>query len=189
MQALRSVPAFLFGFLILMMFWLAHRKWSIRYGLDTTTANLLSLALVFIILIYVYPLRAMAQSAVSAITGGWLLPTFQITSLQQLREMFAIYGIGFLVANLCIAGLYVHAFKQRDVIGLSEQEIHLTRDEIWTWLLLGAAGLLSATLALSLPGKLVGLAGWLYFSLIIVMPLWHRWRHQAFLAAFPGTQD
>jgi len=67
--ALRSVPAFLFAFSILAMFWIAHRNWSIRYGLDTTFAILVSLALIFVLLVYVCPLRAMATATISGVTN------------------------------------------------------------------------------------------------------------------------
>jgi uncharacterized membrane protein len=57
--ALKGVPAFLASFSIVMLFWLSHRQWSQRYGMTDTVSTFLSLGKVFVILVYVYPLKLM----------------------------------------------------------------------------------------------------------------------------------
>ena len=78
--ALRFIPAFLASFALLMMFWFAHRSWSRRYGLDTTGASLISMFLVFVLLVYVFPLRAMASAALS-------FTPFTLFTLSRLRRI------------------------------------------------------------------------------------------------------
>ena len=39
LQALRRVPAFAASFAILVVIWLAHRRWSQRFGLDDTIST------------------------------------------------------------------------------------------------------------------------------------------------------
>ncbi len=169
--ALRATPAFLAGFLVLTMFWLAHRNWSNRYGLDTTFATLISMALIFLILVYVYPLRAMASAAVAAATNGWLPTSFTIDSVGQLKGLFRIYGTGFILCNLCIAALNLHAYQHRVRLGLSAEEVFLTRTEIGVWCLVGSMGVISICLTFVLPPRWVGLCGWSYASLAIIMPV------------------
>ena len=183
--ALRSVPAFLFAFLILAMFWIGHRNWSIRYGLDTTFAMLVSLALVFVLLVYVYPLRAMATAAVSAITAGWLPTEFRIDSFTDLRGLFAIYGTGFFVSNFCLVLLYWHASQRAEALSLTPEERLLTKHEVSAWLIVGGFGLLSLVLALTLPDRLVGAAGWVYAGLAVVMPIFGHLTSKQFAARFP----
>ncbi len=55
--ALKSIPAFAVSFAMIAMFWSAHARWSRRYGLDDRASTVLSLVLVFLVMIYVYPLR------------------------------------------------------------------------------------------------------------------------------------
>ncbi|MEO0574732.1 MAG: TMEM175 family protein [Pseudomonadota bacterium] len=172
--ALRATPAFLFGFLILMMFWVAHRNWSKRYGMDTTAATLISLALVFVILVYVYPLRSMATAAVSAMTNGWLPSSFSISTEAQARGLFRIYGVGFIICNVCITALNVHAYQYRDRLQLSDEEVFLTRTEIVAWLLVGSVGLLSVLLTYVVPVKRIGVCGWSYAILGVVMPVFGK---------------
>ena len=168
--ALKSIPAFLFGFAVLMMFWVAHRNWSKHYGLDTTFSVLVSMALIFIIMIYVYPLRAMATAAISAMTNGWLPTSFQITSEAEALGLFRIYGIGFMACNACLVLLFAHALKKADELQLSDEERFMTRFELLTWLVTGGFGLLSVLLTLFVKGPWIAACGWVYAGLGIVMP-------------------
>ena len=184
-EALKAVPAFLFGFLILAMFWVAHRNWSMRYGLDTTFASLVSLALIFILLVYVYPLRAMATAAVRGITNGWVPSQFSIQTVGQARGLFVIYGIGFAVSNLCLIALFGHALRQADRIRLTPEERFLTWGEVAAWSIVGGVGLLSIVLAVTLPERLLGMAGWCYGLLAVVMPVFGVVMSRRFEARFP----
>ena len=167
--ALKSVPAFLASFAIVTMFWLAHRTWSKRYGLDSTFSTLASLALVFVILVYVYPLRTMMAAAFSRITGGWAPSTFEIASADDARMFFVIYGAGFVMCCLLVAVLNIHAYRQRTMLGLSSLETHIAVSEYLAWIIVGGVGLLSMLLAIALPERLIPLAGWAYGVLPFVM--------------------
>ena len=189
MIALRAVPAFLFGFCILAMFWIAHRNWSIRFGLDTTFATLISLALVFILLVYVYPLRAMATAAVSALTNGWLPTEFYIDNVNEVRGLFAIYGVGFFVSNLCLVSLNWHALRCASRLALTSEERLLTKYEVLARSIVGSSGLVSMILAMALPDRLVGLAGWSYMGLAVVMPIFGFFTTRQFSARFPDADS
>ena len=157
-----------FGLIVLL--WLAHRNWSKRYGLDTTYSTLLSLALVFIVMVYVFPLRAMSSAAVSAMTRGWVPSDFSMTSVEEVRGLFTIYGLGFFIACVVLILLYLHAYRLRAMLELDERETYLTRAEMYAWSIVGGVALISVLLAQTLPDYYVGAAGWLYMSLSIVMP-------------------
>lgn len=185
--ALRAVPAFLFAFCILAMFWVAHRNWSMRFGLDTTFATLVSLALIFVLLVYVYPLRAMATAAMSTLTNGWLPSEFYVDNVSKIRGLFAIYGIGFFVSNLCLVALNWHALRRADDLSLTPEEQLLTRYEVLAWAIVGGSGLISLILAVTLPDRLVGLAGWMYMGLAVVMPTFGFVTSRHFLVRFPDA--
>ncbi|MEM7001771.1 MAG: TMEM175 family protein [Pseudomonadota bacterium] len=186
--ALQAVPAFLFSFSILAMFWIAHRHWSLRFGLDTTFATVVSLALIFVLLVYVYPLRAMTTAAVSAMTNSWVPSEFHIDHVEQVRGLFIVFGIGFFVSNLCLVLLNWHALRRANFLRLTAQELLLTRYEVLAWLIVGGVGLLSLVLALILPDQLVGLGGWVYMGLALVMPVFGVVTSRHFAARFPGVE-
>jgi uncharacterized membrane protein len=185
--ALRAVPAFLFAFCILAMFWIAHRNWSTRFGLDTAFATVVSLALIFVLLVYVYPLRAMATAAMSALTNGWLPTEFYIDRVGKVRGLFAIYAIGFFISNLCIVLLNWHALRHADRLALTPEERLLTQHEVLAWSIVGSSGAASLVLAATLPDRLVGLAGWIYMGLAVVMPTFGFVTSRRFSSRFPGA--
>ncbi|MEO0364149.1 MAG: TMEM175 family protein [Pseudomonadota bacterium] len=173
--ALRLTPAFLASFVLLMMFWFAHRSWSRRYGLDGTAAALISMALVFVLLVYVFPLRSIASAALARMTGGWVPLELKITDEGEARGLFVIYAVGFMLASYCMAALYYYAYRVRDSLGLSGAESYLTYMDVFSWVIVGSAGIVSMLLAIFIPGEWLGLAGWSYALLGIIMPL-YGWR-------------
>ena len=62
-HAMQQVPAFGLCFASLAFFWYAHYTWSRRFGLEDTPSTVLSLLLIFVILIFVYPLKAVYAGA------------------------------------------------------------------------------------------------------------------------------
>ena len=169
-QALESIPAFLASFLQLMMFWLGHRSWSRRYGLDDLTSVALSLALVAGILVLVYPLRVMFTAAISHISDGAVSGSFEVT-LEQIGNVFAIYGLGFGVLCGIIALLHAHAFRRRTVLSLNEYEQVQTLWDVYAWCILSSCGFIALMLSQVLQGEDVVYAGWIYSLLAILMPL------------------
>lgn len=170
LQALRGVPAFLASFAIIVMLWVAHHQWSRAYDLEDSVSLLISLALVFVVMVYVYPLRAMMSVAMNAITGGWAPSGFQINSLEQVRGLFTVYGIGFAASTTCIVLLYVRAWRCAAKLDLSPFERVTARNEALVWTLVASMGVISIVLALTLPGRLVGFAGWVYSLLAFMTP-------------------
>ena len=67
-QALLRVPTFVVCFVLLGMFWLAHNRWSRRFGLENAYTTTLSLALVLVVLVFVYPLRMVISAFLGTIT-------------------------------------------------------------------------------------------------------------------------
>jgi uncharacterized membrane protein len=176
-KALKGVPAFALCFTQIALFWHAHVTWTRRYGLDDVPSMLLSLTLVFLILIYVYPLKLMFGTFFSWITSGWIPWPMKVSSFQDIVDMFVIYGIAFATLSLCMLGLYGHAFRRRRELGLSLDEAVATRGEIalWTWgMIVGGLSVLAALLMPSDPSFwLSGLPGLMYF-LMNLTPLVSR---------------
>lgn len=164
--ALLGTPAFAASFALIALFWWTHQTWSRRYGLDDGTAVFLSLVLVAIVLVYVYPLRMLFASFFAWITQDALAAGFRITSLDDVRTMFLVYAAGWIALCLVVVALNAHAWRRRDALALSLDERVHTRGEIARWLFAAALGLLSAAMAMALPLTvpkwLVGMPGMVY---------------------------
>ena len=63
------VPGYLFAFAILANFWHAHVRWSERDGRATGLTTLATLWLIFLILVFVFPLRELTYMATDGIFG------------------------------------------------------------------------------------------------------------------------
>ena len=170
----KGIPAFGVSFVILFMFWFSHHTWSQRYGLDDTATIWLSAILVFIVMVYVYPLKMVANAALTQLFG--LDGGLQVGSAEEIYMLFVIYGAGFVGMALIIMLLYMHAYRLRHKIGLNAIERHVTLSEIRNSGVLVLVGGVSITLALTLPrdtpnALVIGLPGWSYMTLAIITPL------------------
>ena len=169
LDALKRVPAFVASFAMVMWFWIRHRRWSQRYGLENSKTILLSVGLMLVVMIYVYPLRMTFESFFSAISGGFLPSDFKIESADDIRGILTFYSIGFLALSLIFHQLYHATIRSADQLSLSEIEVRMTRVNMQVWMIVAGFATLSALLALILPAGWVPLAGYMYFLLAPVM--------------------
>ncbi len=169
-DALWQIPAFLASFLQLVMFWLGHRAWSRRYGMDDAVSIWLSLALVAGVLVIVFPLRVIFGAALHTMTGGIVPATFRI-GLSEVPTLFAVYGLAFGTLSLIIALLFAHARRRAEDLRLSPVERLDVRSNLGAWLILAATGFVSSLIAAFASGPVIYIVPWSYALLSIVMPL------------------
>ena len=164
-DAAKRIPGFAMSFATLMMFWLQHRRWSRRYGLENLNTLLVSLVLIFVMMVYVYPLRILFEGMFASLSGGYFPTSFVIRSYEELRYMFLFYSAGFLALSVLVAQLYREAARNTEPLGLNELERRKTIIDLRTWAIFAALGLVSIVLALTLPDRLIQLSGYIYFAL------------------------
>lgn len=141
--ALKGVPAFAASFALLAMLWWSHAQWSRRYGLRDGYSTWLSLLLVFLVLVYVYPLRLMFASFFSWISGGWLSGEFGIRDARDLAILFGAYAIAWTTLGMTMLALYRHAWRRRDAIGLGADERIALRASMAAQAMIPATGVLA----------------------------------------------
>ena len=173
--AMKQIPAFAASFANIMWFWYAHHVWSRRFGLDDTKSVLLSLVLVFVVLIFVYPLKAIYSGAIDFFSGGYFDSYFGMDSVEDLRSMFVIFGTAYVSLAAMVALLYRHALHVHEQLSLNATEVFDTKTDMLTWVYIVAVAFGSIVLALALPQGLIPVAGMWYAVLGIVMP-WHSMR-------------
>jgi len=153
LRALHGVPTFAACFLLLARVWLSHRNWSRHYDLEDATGITLSLALVFVVLVYVYPLRILFAEMFIGLSRGMLSDgsVAVMRSVEELRGAYTVFGLGLVALSSIFALLYRHALWQGDAIGLSAAERLYTRMRIAGWLDQIVLGCISVALATWLP--------------------------------------
>lgn len=153
--ALARIPAFIFGFALIALFWSAHRTWSTLTPVRTGWTTLLSLAVVFAVLVFVFPLRLLAETATHFMSGGTLPGGGLMSSLADLRWTYVIYGVAFAVLAGLNALLFAHAAR---ALKGDASAYRKARQWTGTWSVATATGVLSALIAAT---PLLGAAPWL----------------------------
>jgi uncharacterized membrane protein len=138
--AMAEVPAFAIGFAIIAMFWFAHVRWRHYRGEGGWLSVVLTVLLVFLVLIYVQPLRAMARSF-SSFLGGAGTP-FE----GAVGDLFFVYGLGFIAMAATTCGLFIEVRRSPTIDAEARSS---ARGEAMIWLILVATGLVSILMTFS----------------------------------------
>lgn len=166
---MKALPAFALSFTLLVMVWYFHFIQFRRYGIEDFTTTFLTLLLLFVALIYVYPLKLMwgflllwtTSDLDTAVTQFGLGP-------EAAGNLLAIYGAGVVAMYVLLAFMAAHSLKLRDELELNEVEVVLARGLIATHCIQAGVGTVSVLMALLIPSPWQGLAGFAYFLLPIV---------------------
>jgi uncharacterized membrane protein len=172
LAAFKNVPTFVCSIAVLGIFWRGHWLWSRRYGLEDGTSILISWAMIVTILIFIYPLKAIFGSMWYLLSSGHVGQRFSLhTTESQARTIFAIYALGLIAISAEILLLNLRAWQLREPLRLNEGESLVTRGELSGWSIPVSVGIVSLVLALTLPAGQIQWSGWVYSSMIILVPL------------------
>ena len=161
-EALKGVPAFAASFSLLAMLWWAHADWSRRFGLDDGRSVLLSLLMVFLVLVYVYPLRIIFSMFFNWASNGWLPSSVTIGSMRDFQAMFLAYALAWTTLGCVVVALYRHAWRLRDALGLDRGERIDLRGSLAAHAMIPATGVVALLFLLVM--DLMDLAEWSGFS-------------------------
>ena len=161
LDTMRGFLAFAISFALLMSVWYEHYKFCRRYGLRDVPTIWLSLAMLFVVLLFVYPLKFLFTLVIDGLLGfsevaGTIEPS-------QEPLLFVIYGAGFVAVQLVFVLLYLRAYALRDTLELGARELLVTRKEIQSFLLNVSVGLASISIALAGGAVWTLWAGLIYF--------------------------
>ncbi len=182
MATMRGFPAFALCFLFLALLWNSHYRYCRRYGLHDGSARMLTCVMLFLVLFYVYPLKFLFNFSITGLFGGPGISTTMTRS--EFSTLLVIYGFGFSAVYLSLLLLYLHAYRLRDALALTELERFDTRYQIYRLCALVGMGLLAALLAC-----VPVLRNWSSLVYMLLFPILrtsrniHRRRRQPYLAA------
>jgi uncharacterized membrane protein len=175
LKGIAGVPAFAVTFALLAAIWYAQYSFFRRYDFEDAWVVILNLVLLFVVLVYVYPLKFL------------YLAVFNANQVQlrpdQVPQLFIVYGVGFAAVFMVLSLLHIHAYRSHAQLALSALEIYELRASIVRYASIASIGVLSALIALVLPSE-SGLAGFVYFliavpSLVVGLLVGRRRRREA----------
>lgn len=148
----KDIPAFVFSALTIGAVWLAHSNWSRTFGLQDPITIQLSLGLVILMLVFVYPIKLMAQATVifftSTLLGFSLFDTGLFENVgwadNTVSGLFVFVALGLIALGSIIIAFYQNSLR-------FAQELHMTDYErIYCHLTTVAWGVVICTALLSL---------------------------------------
>ena len=179
LDALKQVPSYAASFALIMQFWLNHADWSRRFGLEDIYSDRLSLLLVFVLLIFVYPLKMVFASLFSMLSQGYLPTHFKIESWLQVPALFQTFAIGFGAMALVMCLLFSRAVKLGRGLNFSDKEIAYAKYKRLQWGMVVLFSIFSLILAAIIParpeiGLWIAMPGFIFFGLNITQVLLQR---------------
>jgi uncharacterized membrane protein len=168
LDTMRGFPAFALCFLLLALIWNSHYKFCRRFGLDDGATRFLTCVLLFLVLFYVYPLKFLFNLSVTELIFGPAVTSIHLAT-GQVAELLIIYGLGFAAVYLAMFFLYVHAWRRRDDLKLTDLERHETRFLQQRMLIFVLVGLMAAGLASF--RRTLPWSGLSYFCIVPLMTL------------------
>ena len=148
-EALANIPAAFAAFCLISLFWLAHRAFGRICTEREGPSLMISLAIVFTVLVYVFPLRLMMQSGFYWASGGRLPGDGLIRSFADLTALYQIYGVGFALLSALYLLLFLRALKLAPNPEIRDEAL----SNADAWAVCMAMGLVSAALAAVPLGK------------------------------------
>lgn len=176
MEAMRGFGAFAICFVLLIVVWFNQYKFFRRYGLKDNYTVVLNLALLFVVLFYVYPLKFVFSFLVSMFTGQGArvrLPNgtegTMVENADQVATLMLIFGIGYIAVFALFVLLYRHAYRNRERLQLNELEVFDTRTDIRESALNVVIAAVSIVIAAVGGGRYAGVSGMTYMLTPVFM--------------------
>lgn len=165
LSSLSNVGAFAVSFVLLIMIWYFHYRYFRRFGLQDTTTMVLNTTLLFVMLIYIYPLKFISILFFRGIFNADITDMIQI---DQLPSLMIVYGSGYTALYTVFALMYYHAYRMRKTFEMTELEIFATRETVISNLVMASVGLVSIAIVIIGGPQAAPLAGLSYPVLIVI---------------------
>lgn len=158
----KYIPAFILSVAQLVFIWHNHSVWSRKFGLEDAKTVFLSVSLLIVVLIYIYPLKIMFEGLFAWISQDYLPSNFKLQSFTELRYLFYYFATGFLVISIIFWALYHHALNHKAALKLSSFETFSIHTSIQVRISMIGICILALIIPALLPDDKVPFAGFAY---------------------------
>ena len=175
----KDIPAFVFSALNIGAVWLAHANWSRTFGLQDPITIQLSLGLVILMLVFVYPIKLMAQATVIFITSTLLGFSLFDTGLFEnagwadntVSGLFVFVALGLMALGSIIIAFYQNSLRFAQELRMTDYERTYCHLVTIAWGVVMGTALLSLLVALLASPGTVPRAGFIYSTQAVTIPL------------------
>lgn len=165
-----------FCFFIVYAIWYQQNLFFRRYGLHDRTIVALNGILLFVVLMYMFPLKFIFGAMFSH-------EKFHFDSAGQFSTLFCLYAGGFACFYLLFALMHLHAYRERDTIALTDMEAFRTQTKVYNFLTVAVVSVIAVCIA-AMGDNGARFAGCSYSLLWPASALLNKRRDAAFKAKF-----
>jgi uncharacterized membrane protein len=137
--------SFACSFSLLAWIWYEHNSFFRRFGLQDGYTILVNSVLLFVVLLYVYPLKFMFDSLFARFVPRLKPP--KPMELWELANTASVYSVGFIAIFVLFALLYRHALSRREELALTALEVFDARTNVGHHLISASVGVISLVIA------------------------------------------
>ena len=167
----RDIPAFIISASVIGSIWLAHSNWSRTFGLQDSLTIYLSLGLVMLMLIFVYPIKLVIQLSVSYLLRGMLGTEPPAMLWSDMAELFVYFALGLVALSVIIICLYQNSLRHEQELVLTKYAVYYCKRMRLTWIVVALTAMLSCLAALLVNESTISVPGYVYLSLFVTIRL------------------
>lgn len=161
-ETMKGTLSFAACFAVLFNIWNTQNLFFRRYGLSDAWTVTLNGALLFVVLIYAYPLKFLFGLMLSDSTYTVSGQVHEMMRAAQTPALMTIYGAGFSTLYLLFLLMYLNAKRHAKTLQLTATELFVTNTQIYINIICGCIGITSIALAWLLPLHIAGNSGFVY---------------------------
>ncbi len=174
----KDIPSFVFSTLTIGSIWVAHSNWSKIFGLQDNVTVFLSLLLVVLVLIFVYPIKLITQITVeyfSEILAWEFLSTGLFQSESWSSELvwvnFVYLAIGLFLLSVILIAFYQNSLRFSEELSITSEEARYCTNSSLIWGVVAGTAVSSLIIASVVSPEKIQFAGYIYFSLLLTTSL------------------
>jgi len=187
-ETLKGTASFAVCFALLFLIWNNQNLFFRYFGLKDAWTATLNGALLFVVLVYVYPLKFLFnlvflgnQYHENGVAKAMIVD-------HDVPTLFLIYGLGYMVINFLFYLMYRWAIKHSAELGLNAVELFESKTIRDIFLICSFIGVSSISIAYLVPPRWVGLAGFFYVIIGPAYSIWFAYRGKKRKKLFPNTE-
>jgi len=158
---LRGFLPFALTFALICWIWYLHYQFFRTYGLQDRLTIVLNCVLLFVVLFFVYPLKVVANNLVPLVTGIGESGFQKLTEYDN-RFLMVCYSAGVVAVFLIFMLLNWNAYRQREVLSLSPEEVFDAQTGMRAHAMSVLLGVTSIVLATTVPSRYIAISGMIY---------------------------
>ncbi|MDN3549799.1 TMEM175 family protein [Mucilaginibacter aquaedulcis] len=176
-ETMKGTVSFAVCFALLFQIWNNQNIFFRHYGLKDAYTNTLNAFLLFVVLIYAYPLKFLSMLMFASEDGTYVKNGHRYAMIkdEQVQSLMLIYGAGFFVIYLLFYLMYRNAQKQANELELSKEELFETITVTNINLICMIICIVGMLLAFVLP-KYAGPTGFIYCLIPLAYTFWYSYR-------------